>query len=302
MDPMSVLRILWRHKLVALPFVVLTIALFTGALFFGPRAYQATASYAMITPSLPSAIEIESSPALGAATDNPYLRSADPTLVLQVGKTRLSSEESVRTLQSEGLSTDFVVGSGLSTSAQILTITANAESPEVAVRSAQRLGEILDDQIRQVQLVNGASERYLITVQTINEATGAAERVSSRLRNAAVAGIGGVVLLIAAVATARVLDERRSGTTRSTPDTRVVAETPTTVRDVSHQPQNPVRRDPMPHRPADPPRPLAPRTGPPRIAPSPPVRRGQIVTPPANGHASRLGARPAPVSQSPRSK
>ncbi|MGB3771530.1 MAG: hypothetical protein WBA00_10325 [Rhodococcus sp. (in: high G+C Gram-positive bacteria)] len=206
---MAVVRILWRHKLVALPFVILTAALFLGALLFGPRAYQATSSFAMITPSLPSPLEIEQNPELASATDNPYLRSSDPTLVLQVGKTRLSSDEAITSLQSDGLSTDFTVGQGLSTSAQILSVTSNAADPDVAVASVRRLGEILDEQIRDVQMVNGASQRYLITVQPINEATGATERISSRLRNAAVAGIGGLVLLIAAVAVARSVDESR---------------------------------------------------------------------------------------------
>lgn len=218
MDPHAALRTLLRHKWVALPFVVLTVALFAGALFFGPRVYQATSSYAMITPAVPGTVGVPGLPESTAIADNPYLRSADPTLVLQVGKTRLASDEVTGMLRSENLSTDFVVASGPATSTQILTVTAEAADPAVAVRTAQRLGEILDQQIRQVQLVNGASDTSLITVQTINRASTATEKVSGRLRTSAVAGLGGVVLLIAAISVARALDPTdRAGRPRRGP-------------------------------------------------------------------------------------
>lgn len=209
MDPMTVVRIVWRHKYIALPFAVLAGALVVGALFFGPRAYQASSSYAMITPSLPSDLAIDADPELGARADNPYLRSTDPTLVLEVGRTRLSSEDVGSILENEGLSTEFTVGQGLATTAQILTITASAPDPAVAVATAARLGELLSVQVRDAQSVNGASPEFMITIQPINIPTGAVERVSSRLRNAAVAGIGGIVLLVGAISVARALDDRR---------------------------------------------------------------------------------------------
>lgn len=213
MDPMAVVRVVWRHKFIALPFAVIAVGLFVGALLFGPRAYQASASYAMITPSLPGPLEVDANPALAEKINNPYLRSSDPTLVLEVGKTRLSSEQVADTLVDEGLSTEYTVGQGLNTSSQILVITAGAATPDVAVATAGRLGELLQQQILEAQIASGASPEYVVSIQPINVPTGAVERVSSRLRNAAVAGIGGLVLFVGALSLARAIDRRRNGDT-----------------------------------------------------------------------------------------
>ncbi|MBY6436597.1 chain-length determining protein [Rhodococcus kroppenstedtii] len=221
MDPMTVVRVLWHHKWVALPFALTAIALSVGALFFGPRTYQATSTFAMITPALPSPTAIQADPRLAALTDNPYLRSTDPTLALEAARTRLSSGDAATTLTDEGLSTQFAVGQGTAASSQILAITADAADPDVAVATAIRLGELLDREIRDVQTVNGASEEFTITVQPLTVPTGATEKVSSRLRTAAVAGIGGLVLLVCAVSIARGVEAHRAArvsTTAPTPD------------------------------------------------------------------------------------
>ncbi|GGF90421.1 hypothetical protein GCM10007304_00380 [Rhodococcoides trifolii] len=210
MDPMAVLRVLWRHKMIAAPFVVLTFVAFVVALFFGPRSYEASSTYAMITPQVPSPQEVEANPDLAFESDNPYLRSADPTLALQAARTRLQSAEVTESLQAAGLSTDFTVGTGLATSAQILTITASSATAEVAVATAVQLGKDLQEQIREVQVVAGGSERFLISVQAIDTPTSASERISSRLRNAVVVGMGSLVLLFGAVSLADFVDRRRN--------------------------------------------------------------------------------------------
>ena len=101
---------LWRHKWVALPVVVLTIAACVYVMFFAQRTYQANMTYALITPKVPTAIELENSPELAKINgDNPYLRSSDNTLLSQVLITKLGAEETVEDLQERGLGTEYTV-------------------------------------------------------------------------------------------------------------------------------------------------------------------------------------------------
>ena len=99
MDPISVFKTLWRHKWVAMPVVVVTIAACVYVMFFAQRTYQAHMTYALITPKVPTAMELETSPQLAKLNgDNPYLRSPDNTLLSQVLITKLGPRETAEDL------------------------------------------------------------------------------------------------------------------------------------------------------------------------------------------------------------
>ena len=131
MDPISVIKTLWRHKWVAMPVVVLTIAACVYVMFFAQRSYQASMTYALITPKVPTAMELETSPQLAKVNgDNPYLRSPDNTLLSQVLITKLGAHETAEALQEQGLGTEYTVaqastfGSGM-----LLEVSASGPPP-----------------------------------------------------------------------------------------------------------------------------------------------------------------------------
>ena len=104
MDPGAVLKTLWRQKLVVVPLLLVTLAGCAYAAVWGPRIYESTASYVIITPKVPTDLELEKNPKLAALnSDNPYLRSSDPTLAGQVVTAKLMSKATADMLASEGL-------------------------------------------------------------------------------------------------------------------------------------------------------------------------------------------------------
>ena len=99
MDPISVLKTLWRHKWAALPVALLTIIACVYVMFFAQRTYEATMTYALLSPKTPTEAELRAQPELAAINgDNPYLRSGDRALLAQVLITKLGAQETAEQL------------------------------------------------------------------------------------------------------------------------------------------------------------------------------------------------------------
>ncbi|MDV8149806.1 Wzz/FepE/Etk N-terminal domain-containing protein [Arthrobacter sp. B10-11] len=213
MDPISVLKTLWRHKWVAMPLVVLTIAACVYVMFFAQRSYQATMTYALITPKVPTALEMQEDPKLAKINgDNPYLRSPDSTLLSQVLITKLGAQETLKSLQDQGLGTEYTVSQASSIgSGMLLVLTASGSSPEQAVDTAVALGTRLTTTLHDVQKINGADEIYLYAALPVDGPGQAEEMFSSRLRTLIIVGVGGVVLVFGAVSVARSLELASAG-------------------------------------------------------------------------------------------
>ena len=104
MNPVSVLKMLWHHKFSMLSVLVLTLLAGSYVYFFAPRNYSASSIYVLVNPKVPTAEQLLKDPALAALnSDNPYLRSADSSLITQVMVTRLSSGDTADAVISAGL-------------------------------------------------------------------------------------------------------------------------------------------------------------------------------------------------------
>ncbi|MGO4235352.1 chain-length determining protein [Pseudarthrobacter sp. YAF2] len=212
MTPVSVLKILWRHKVSMITVVVLTLVAAAYVFFYAPRSYMASTVYVLVTPRVPSVEEMRADPALAAAnSDNPYLRSADSSLITQVMATKLSSTDVADSLKATGLSPDYTVTLPATTGAgQLIRMEATGSSPQLAITTAEALGQRLTAKLRDAQKVNGADDRYLFTALQIDPPSKATEQFSSRLRSMIVVLIGGVILLFGAVSIARMLESSRA--------------------------------------------------------------------------------------------
>jgi hypothetical protein len=210
MDPLTVLGTLWRHKWAALPVVVLTLAACAYVYLFAPRTYEATVSYALAAPDLPSNFELERDPALGKINgDNPYLRSADSSLLSQVVIAKLSDPAYVDQLRQSGLGAEFKVAPVASLGMGLVTVSASADSKEAAVTTAQYIGDAFTAKLKEVQRVYGADDRYLYSPILVRGPGPAQELFSNRLRSLIMVGIAGAVLLFGTVSVAQSVVIRR---------------------------------------------------------------------------------------------
>ena len=93
MDPLSFMKVLWKHRWLALPAVVLVLMMAGYVVFFGPRTYESSAIYVVADPDTPSEREMQRDKRLAKLnSDNPYLRAADPALIVQVLVAKMSAQ------------------------------------------------------------------------------------------------------------------------------------------------------------------------------------------------------------------
>jgi len=219
-DPIQVLKTVWRHRLLTLPVFLIMLVGIVYAALWGPRSYDSATSYVFISPRPPTAQEIEADPTLaGASAANPYLRATnDPSLAAQVVVSKLSSEVTAKALVDQGIQPEFTAlpGGGGTGGGAIVTITSTAGTPALSLRQMNLLGDQLVDILKDAQLTNGADPRYLISAIQIDASVNAVEKVSSRLRTMVVVAAGGVVLLFGVLSIAQARENarrRRTGTT-----------------------------------------------------------------------------------------
>ena len=213
MDPVDVLRTLWKERYWALPVVLLTMVAGCYAYGFGPRTFETGASFAVIAPTLPSDDEIAQDPRLGRLNkNNPYLRSSDPTLISDVLVTRMTAQDVPDRLEEAGLSSEYTIGQSPTGDGLVIDVTGIASSPRVSQSTTARLGRMLVTELRTMQKVEGADDRFLFTALTITPPAEARERYSSRLRSVIMIALAGVVLTFAAVSAGRFVRSVRSRT------------------------------------------------------------------------------------------
>ncbi|WP_320536993.1 chain-length determining protein [Pseudarthrobacter sp. IC2-21] len=205
MDPIAVLRTVWLHRIVALPIIVLTVLAAVYVYQFAPRSYESSSTYAMINPDIPSEHDVLKNPQLGNLNPkNPYLRSSDPSLIVQVLLTKLNDSSTAGLLTSQGLSDEYTVSRGVGgINGFLVDITGEGETPAKSIATTQALGQILQDYLYDAQKVNGADDAYLFSSLVVATPVKATEQFSSRLRALIVVFLAGVVMMFGAVSIAR---------------------------------------------------------------------------------------------------
>ena len=210
MDPMSVLRTLWKRKWYVLPALLLTVIAAGYVFQYGPRVYESTASYALVNPDIPSDIELEEDPALDALnSNNPYLRSSNPSLIADVLITRLNSTTIAEALEAQGLNDEFTVAQGVG-NGFVIDITGVGESPAESIAVTNAVAGMFVEDLRTLQTVSGAADTYLFTALPVASPDQATEQFSSRLRSVIAVVIAGAVLTFGAVSLAGWVESSRS--------------------------------------------------------------------------------------------
>jgi hypothetical protein len=214
MDPIAVFRTIWQHRIVAVPIVVLTALAAIYVYQFAPRSYQSSSTYAMINPDIPTQLDVLKDPQLGNLNPkNPYLRSSDPSLIVQVMLTKMNDSATADLLASQDLGDEYTVSRGVGgINGFLVDITGEGETPEKSIATTQALGNLLQKYLYDAQKVNGADDAYLFSSIVVATPDKATEQFSSRLRALIVVFLGGVVMMFGAVSVARsmaVTKERR---------------------------------------------------------------------------------------------
>lgn len=222
MDLLALVNTLRRHKLIVL-LVVLIAAGGNAYVAFGvPAQYESQAQFVLIAPPAPpSDAAIDRNPELAKInTNNPYLRLPNPVVVVEVLAQRVSGDAIRRELISQGadrnytISSTDAIGSGL-----VISILGTGTSAEAAGRTLELVAARMQVELRAMQKVDGADDRYLFQALPINPPTDPIRKVTGTFRSLIAVSAACVVLLFAAISIADAVGPRRPRRGgRATPD------------------------------------------------------------------------------------
>ena len=209
MDPIEVLRRIWQQRWFALPALLIAVTAAALVFMYGPRDYESTASYAVVNPNIPSDVQIKADPTLANLnSNNPFLRSSDPSLVAGVVMAQLNAPSTADYLKSKGLGTTFTIVPSVS-SGFITVITGTGSTPAQSLATTRELGSMFTSVLHQIQTVNGADAHYLYTAIQASAPDKATEKISSRLRSVIIVAVAGIILIFGSVSLGSALSARR---------------------------------------------------------------------------------------------
>jgi capsular polysaccharide biosynthesis protein len=213
MDLLLIARKIWRHKLVTLPVILLTMIGAAYAIVGKQPLYEATSSYLLINPpAAPTADEIARNPALGKIhADNPYTRFADQSVVIDVLARSMSSDMARRTLVKAGADPRYIVEAAtrFGTTSPIVQITGTGATPQTAKKTAEVVGHGVTGELDRMQSVEKVDPKYRITTMQVEFPDGATLQASGQLRMLVGVLVLGAIALFIVVSVTDALDSLR---------------------------------------------------------------------------------------------
>lgn len=221
MDLLTLVAALRRHKLIVL-LVLLIAAAANGYVAFGvPPQYESHAQFVLIAPPTPpSEAAIERDPELAKInTNNPYLRLPNPAVVVEVLAQRVSADAVRRELIAQGADRDYVIsstnefGSGL-----VIDVVGTGTSAEAAVRTLELVTARMQVELRTMQKVHGADDRYLFQALPVSAPAEPIRKVTGTFRSMVAVSAACVVLLFGLISVADAIGTRRTAKGNQTID------------------------------------------------------------------------------------
>jgi capsular polysaccharide biosynthesis protein len=218
MDLLNIFSTLRRHKIILLLVLLATAGGCAYVVLGIPPQYETQAQYVLVQPPAgPTEQEIQASPALGKLnSNNPYLRLPNPSIVVDVLAQRVSADNARQALIDQGADRNYVIsstnaiGSGL-----VIQITGTGTSAAAASTTLQLVTERMKTELRSMQTVNGADDRYLFQALPVSPPSPPLRKVTGTMRSLIAVAAAGLILLFAAISIAEALPSRRLRKIRS---------------------------------------------------------------------------------------
>jgi capsular polysaccharide biosynthesis protein len=217
MDLLSIIGIVWRHKLAAIPVVLFTILGAFYVIAVKAPVYQASSSLLLLSPpGPPSAEQIAANHKLAKInSNNPYVSFDDLPVVADTIIDSVTSSAVEQTLADRGVNPEYQVV--LSTdfgSPPIIQITGIGSTAASAIRAASLITSTAVNELYQMQSAQGVNKIYMITATQVVTPTQAQTAASGKLRTLiAVLGIGALLLFVV-ISVAEAREQRRTASRR----------------------------------------------------------------------------------------
>jgi hypothetical protein len=230
MDLVAILAIVRRHRWIVASALALVAGAVAGVVFATPKQYESTAQYVLISPPpAPSDAQIQRDPGLGRLnSDNPYLRVPSPSVVVDVLAQRVSGDTVREGLIKQGADQDYqITGTNAVGSGMVISIVGTGHSAAVSRRTTGLVATRMQAELRDMQKVNGADDRFLIQALPIGPTADPVRKITSTIRAAIAALAAGMVLLFIVISMVEARSVRRSRVVSSVPMRRATPPDPT---------------------------------------------------------------------------
>jgi hypothetical protein len=214
MDLFTILGTIWRHKLVTIPIIVLTVLGLFYVLEVKPPTYQSTGSVLLVNPpGPPTTQQIAANPSLGKiSTANPYVSYGNLNFVADVVINIVDSPSVQQSLVQAGADPRYAVALAVALgNPPIIQVTGVASNGPEAIRTAQLVLGAVEQHLVQIQQNQNVNSRYMITGQEFAKPEIATKSVSGKLRTAITILALGLIVLLVAVSIMEALAKRRRG-------------------------------------------------------------------------------------------
>lgn len=213
MDLFSIIRVIWRHKFVATPIVLLTVIGMYYVFAIKPPVYEATSSLLLLNPPAgPTPAQIAAHPKLAKInSNNPYVDLGNLAAVADAVIEVVTSNSGAQALVQAGADPQYEVALSTDYGAPpIIEITGIAPTAQEAIRTANLVAQATTVELRQMQADQGVNNFYMITTSNLVSPHQAQLSVSGKLRTLiAVLGIGAILLFVV-ISMAEAVAKRRA--------------------------------------------------------------------------------------------
>ena len=212
MDLFIILGTIWRHKIVTIPVIVLTLLGLFYVLEVKPPTYQSTGSILLVNPpGPPTAQQIAANPSLGKiSTANPYVSYGNLNFVADVVINIVDSPSVQQSLVQAGADPRYAVALAVELgNPPIIQVTGVASNGSEAIRTAQLVVGAVEQHLIQIQQNQSVNSRYMITGQEFAKPEIATKSVSGKLRTMITFLALGLIVLLVAVSIMEAFAKRR---------------------------------------------------------------------------------------------
>ncbi len=211
MDLLSLVRKVLRHRFLTIPVIVLTLFAAAYVVAVKQPVYEAKSSFVLLNPPAPpTAEEVARDPALGRLkTDNPYTRFGDQSVIIEVLASTMNGDAARHALDNAGGEYTVAPSADFGYASPIVSIMAAATTPEIAVRTAKRVGEAAKQELDRMQAVEDVDDDYRIKALEVDAPDKAELQASGKLRVLVGVLVLGAVVLFIVVSVTDALDNLR---------------------------------------------------------------------------------------------
>ena len=186
MDLLTIIGKIWRHKLVTLPVILLTIVAAGYVVAVKKPVYEAKSSFVLLNPpAAPTAEDIARDPELGRIKpDNPYTRFGDQSVIIQVLASTMSGDQARHALVKAGADERYTVAPSaeFGYSSPIVQVTAIGWTADIAMKSANLVRDAATRELDRMQSAQGVDKRYRIKALEVDAPDQAELQASGQLR------------------------------------------------------------------------------------------------------------------------